>query len=128
MMTIWEKSTLHLAVVNATTKNYTDYRFLQQEEQTSFQLLRCFHYGKSSQHKISKIKLRKYGGKKSNIDFIFYAFLRLEIEWCCSMSIVNASSCNNNSVTTYLLDYKKNIRFDFDDELKIGDVRYKHLT
>ena len=23
---------------------------------------------------------------------------------------------------------KKNIRFDFDDELKIGDVRYKHLT
>ena len=23
---------------------------------------------------------------------------------------------------------QKNIRFDFDDELKIGDVRYKHLT
>ena len=22
----------------------------------------------------------------------------------------------------------KNIRFDFNDELKIGDVRYKHLT
>ena len=30
--------------------------------------------------------------------------------------------------TYYLLDYKKNIRFDFDDELKIRDVRYKHLT
>ena len=29
----------------------------------------------------------------------------------------------------YFLVYKKkNIRFDFDDELKIGDVRYKHLT
>ena len=28
----------------------------------------------------------------------------------------------------YLLVYKKNIRFDFDDELKIGDVRYKHLN
>ena len=28
----------------------------------------------------------------------------------------------------YFLNYKKNIRFDFDDELKIGDVRYKHLT
>ena len=28
----------------------------------------------------------------------------------------------------YLLDYKKNTRFDFDDDLKIGDVRYKHLT
>ena len=23
---------------------------------------------------------------------------------------------------------QKNIRFDFDDELKIRDVRYKHLT
>ena len=23
---------------------------------------------------------------------------------------------------------QKNIRFDFDDELKVGDVRYKHLT
>ena len=31
-------------------------------------------------------------------------------------------------ITKYLLDYKKNIRFDFDDELKIGYVRYKHLT
>ena len=28
----------------------------------------------------------------------------------------------------YFLLYNKNIRFDFDDELKIGDVRYKHLT
>ena len=29
----------------------------------------------------------------------------------------------------YFLNYKKNIRFDFYDELKIGDVRfYKHLT
>ena len=28
----------------------------------------------------------------------------------------------------YFLVYKKNIRFDFDDELKIGDVGYKHLT
>ena len=27
----------------------------------------------------------------------------------------------------YLLLYNKNIRFDFHDELKIGDVRYKHL-
>ena len=27
-----------------------------------------------------------------------------------------------------LLDYKKNIRFDFDGELKIQYVRYKHLT
>ena len=28
----------------------------------------------------------------------------------------------------YLLDYKKNIRFDFDGQLKIRYVRYKHLT
>ena len=28
----------------------------------------------------------------------------------------------------YLLDYKKKFRFDFDGELKIRDVRYKHLT
>ena len=28
----------------------------------------------------------------------------------------------------YFLVYKKNIRFDFDDDLKIGDVRYKHST
>ena len=28
----------------------------------------------------------------------------------------------------YLFLYNKNIRFDFDDELQIGDVRYKHLT
>ena len=32
------------------------------------------------------------------------------------------------SFDKYLLDCKKNIQFDFDDELKIGDVRYKHLT
>ena len=32
-------------------------------------------------------------------------------------------------VTCYFLDYKKNIRFDFDEEWKIRDVsRYKHLT
>ena len=28
----------------------------------------------------------------------------------------------------YLLDYKKNIWFDFDDELKIGDDRYDNMT
>ena len=28
----------------------------------------------------------------------------------------------------YLLDYQKNIRFDFDGEFKIWYVRYKHLT
>ena len=28
----------------------------------------------------------------------------------------------------YLLDYKKNIRFDFADELKIRDVRYDNMT
>ena len=28
----------------------------------------------------------------------------------------------------YFLVYKKNIRFDFADELKIGVVRYKYLT
>ena len=46
-------------------------------------------------------------------------------------------SPKNHSVVTFLMNYyvvgtssftKKNIRFDFDDELKIGDVRYKHLT
>ena len=31
------------------------------------------------------------------------------------------------SILYFLLCYK-NIRFDFDDELKIGDVGYKHLT
>ena len=28
----------------------------------------------------------------------------------------------------YLLLYNKNIRFDFDDKLKIGDVRYDNIT
>ena len=28
----------------------------------------------------------------------------------------------------YFLVYKKNIRFDFDDEFKIGDVRYDNIT
>ena len=38
-------------------------------------------------------------------------------------------STNSNAVQAiYLLDYKKNIRFDFDDELKIGDVRYDDMT
>ena len=37
--------------------------------------------------------------------------------------------CFKYKITTSTkLCYNKNIRFDFDDELKIGDVRYKHLT
>ena len=28
----------------------------------------------------------------------------------------------------YLLNYKKNIGFDFDNQLKIGDVRYDDMT
>ena len=36
--------------------------------------------------------------------------------------------CYVNRVFIYLLDYKKNILFDFDGELKIRYVRYKHLT
>ena len=31
-------------------------------------------------------------------------------------------------VLQYFLFCNKNIPFDFDDELKIGDVRYRHLT
>ena len=33
-----------------------------------------------------------------------------------------------NPVEFYFLLCNKNIRFDFEDELKIGDVRYKPLT
>ena len=33
-----------------------------------------------------------------------------------------------NVLKSRTVDYKKNIRFDFDDELKIGEVRFKHLT
>ena len=31
-------------------------------------------------------------------------------------------------IHSQFLVFNKNIRFDFDDELKIKDVRYKHLT
>ena len=31
-------------------------------------------------------------------------------------------------VATYFLLCNKKSRFDFDDKLKLGDVRYKHLT
>ena len=49
----------------------------------------------------------------------------------CSIYLRHLSSCHYNFIrcqdaTSSLT--KKNIRFDFDDELKIGDVRYKHLT
>ena len=60
--------------------------------------------------------------------------------WCCSSSIREgftrrALSCfvaSGSNIRSYNVLYfllcNKNIRFDFDDELKIGDVRYDNMT
>ena len=39
-----------------------------------------------------------------------------------------ADVSDNVTKKYYFVLYNKNIRFGFDDELKIGDVRNKHLT
>ena len=41
-----------------------------------------------------------------------------------SSKIIYIANCDMN----YFLIYNKNIRFDFDDDLKIGDVRYDNMT
>ena len=43
-------------------------------------------------------------------------------------SLGKASEQQRTHYHTILARLQKNIQFDFDDELKSGDVRYKHLT
>ena len=38
------------------------------------------------------------------------------------------AALENSGVTKYFLVCNKKSQFDFADELKVGDVRYKHLT
>ena len=44
------------------------------------------------------------------------------------MSILSVVISDCNFFEKYFLVCNKKSRFDFADELKIGDVRYKHLT
>ena len=44
------------------------------------------------------------------------------------MKILLKANTQNTVMLIYLLDYKKNIGFDFDDKLKIGDVRYDNKS
>ena len=44
------------------------------------------------------------------------------------MNAHNSSISQKNSILYVLPRLQKNIRFDFDDELKIEDVRYDDMT
>ena len=64
-----------------------------------------------------------------NNEDIFFLTMKMKVTILCQLVKHKQNTKKKYEVKTrYFLVCNKKSRFDFADELKIGDVRYKHLT
>ena len=62
------------------------------------------------------------------INNVGHKFQKHKVVWQLQMHNIKLLEMLQKIATYYFLLCNKKSRFDFADELKVGDVRYKHLT